>query len=471
MTELLDMFFSPKSIAVIGASRKSASAGNGILKSLLKGGVFKSKTNKKFKGKVYAVNPNAESILGKRCYKSILDIKEKIDLAVFAVNSKIIPSVMKECAKKRVRGVIIISAGFGETGEEGKKLESEVIRIAKRAKIRIIGPNCLGLIRPSFHLNASFGPCMPQEGEVAFFSQSGALVDSVIDWSLERTYGFSAIVSLGNQSDLDIGDFLLWAEKDEKTKCVALYIEGLKDGKKFMRIAKRVSMKKPIVALKAGRSETGMKAVGSHTGSLAGSFEIYKAAFKQSGVHIAENVEELFEISDALAKQPPCKENKIAIITNGGGAGVLCADHCEIMGIKLVELSKKTIEKLEDSGKMHHAYSRNNPLDLIGDALHDRYVVSINALLAQEDIYGLIVIQTLQTMTESILDAEAVIDAKKKFSKKPIITSYMGGKFTRRAIEILEANNVPDFNNPYKSAVVMKALIERGKWLKENKRL
>ena len=304
---------------------------------------------------------------------------------------------------------------------------------------------------------------MPFDEDVAFFSQSGALVDSVIDWSLERNYGFSAIVSLGNQADLTVTDLLLWAEKDEKTKAIALYLEGLKEGRMFMKVAKKLT--KPLVVLKAGRSESGMKAASSHTGSLAGSYEIYRAAFKQSKIHLADNVDELFEIADALAKQPPCRKNSIAIITNGGGAGVLCADHCESLGIKLAELSKETINKLDKSGLMHPAYSRRNPLDLVGDALHDRYMVAIDTVLQQKDIYGLIVIQTLQTMTEPTLDAKAVIMARKKYPDKPIITSYMGGKFSRNSIELLEANHVPDFNNPYKSAVAMKALIERGQGL------
>jgi acetyltransferase len=465
---MLEEFFSPKSIAVIGASRKPNTAGNGILRSLIKGGVFASKTNRPFRGKIFPVNPNADRILGKRCYKSITEINGTVDLAVIAVNSKIVPAVLKECAKKKVKGVIIISAGFGEHGEEGKKLEAEVVKIARKAKIRIIGPNCLGLMRPSSNLNASFGPCMAPAGNVAFFSQSGALVDSVIDWALERDYGFSAVVSLGNQSDLSISDFLEWVKEDKETKAIALYVEGLKDGRAFMKAAKKTSLKKPIVVLKAGKTDAGMKAAGSHTGSLAGSYDIYKAAFRQSGVIVAENVDELFEIADAFAKEPSAKENSIAIITNGGGAGVLCADHCESMGVKLTELSKGTLAKLDNSGKMHPAYSRSNPLDIVGDALSDRYKIAIDSVLSQKDVAGLIVIQTLQTMTQPILDAEAVISAKKKYPEKPIITSYMGGKFSRKAIKLLQANKVPEFNNPYKSAVAMRALVERGKWLKNH---
>ncbi len=459
---MLEQFFNPKSVAVIGASRSKNSAGQGILKSLLKGGVFESKTNKPFKGKIYPINPKAEKILGLKCYASVLDVKQKIDLAVIVVPAKIVPFIMKECAQKKIKGVIIISAGFGEVGNH--ELDKQVLDIAKKSNIKIIGPNCLGLMRPASNLNASFGPCMPKQGKIAFFSQSGALIDSVIDWSLEMNYGFSTVVSLGNKLDLNISDFLLWAENDDETKAIALYVEGIDDGKEFMKVAKKVSKKKPIIALKAGRSETGMKAVSSHTGSLAGSYETYKAAFKQSGVHIADNVDELFEMADALANLPPCKNN-IAIITNGGGAGVLCADHCEEIGVRLAELDKKTIKKLDDSGKMHPAYSRRNPLDLVGDALYERYSVAIDTVLQQKDIYGAIVIQTLQTMTQPMLDAKAVLDARKKYPDKPIITSYMGGKYTKKAVEFLEANHVPDFNVPYKAAKAMKALIDRNNWL------
>ncbi|MFH2020805.1 MAG: CoA-binding protein [archaeon] len=461
---VLEEFFSPKSVAVIGASRESKSAGQGVLKSLLKGGVFDSKTNIPYNGKIYPVNPNADEILGLKCYHSIKDIKGSIDLAVIVVPAKIVPIVMKECAEKKVKGTIIISAGFSEIGKEGKMLEESVVKIAKNAGIRIIGPNCLGIINPSNKLNASFGPCMPKIGKVAFFSQSGALIDSVIDWSLEANYGFSTVVSLGNKADVSIGELLLWAAQDKGTKAIALYLEGLTHGREFMKIAQKVARKKPIVVLKSGRMKTGVQAVSSHTGSLAGSYEVYKAAFKQCGIQIAESVDDLFEMADALAKQPPCK-NSIAIITNGGGAGVLCADHCEEIGINLAPLSPETLKKLDSSGKMHSAYSRRNPLDLVGDALHERYTVAIDALMQQKDISGLIIIQTLQTMTQPILDAEAVIDARKKYPDKPIITSYMGGKFSKKAVEFLESHDVPDFNVPLKAAKAMKALIDRNSWL------
>lgn len=459
----LEKLFNPKSIAVIGASRNTESVGYGILKSLTRGCVLSSEYCRSFAGKIYPVNPKADYILGAKCYNSIGDIEDYIDLAVIAVPAKIVPSVLRECGKKNVPFAIIISAGFAEIGEEGEKLQEQILKIAEESRIRIIGPNCLGIIRPSNNLNASFAPTMPPEGPVGFISQSGALADSIIDWAVEERYGLSALISYGNRADLDVHDFIEFMAEDEKTKAIAIYLEGLKDGRKFMEVCRRVSKKKPIIVLKGGKTESGSKAISSHTGSLAGSYNIYKAAFKQSGVVIAETVEELFDLAKALAYQPPCKKNSIAIVTNGGGCGVLCADHCEEFGVHLAELKKSTIKKLDNTGKMHPAYSRRNPLDIIGDALPERYEAAINILLEEDYIHGLIVIQTLQTMTDPKEDAMKVIQAKEKFPEKPIICTYMGGLYSKRGGMILEANGIPDFNDIRKAASAMKALIERGK--------
>lgn len=466
MDSRLDKVFRPKTVALIGASRDTRSVGYGILKNLTGGCVFESKYCKPFDGSIYPVNPNTEEILGLKCYKSVLEVKDTIDLAVIAVPAKIVPSVMKECAQKKVGAVVVISAGFAETGEEGKKLQDKVVEIARKAKIPLIGPNCLGIIRSAIHLNASFAPSMPPKGNVAFLSQSGALADSIIDWAIEQRYGFSTLVSYGNRADLDVHDFLEWLGEDDETKAITLYIEGIDDGRKFMEIASKVSRKKPIIALKAGRTSEGIKAISSHTGSLAGSYEIYKTAFSQSGIITADTVEELFDIAKALANQPVCRENSIAIITNGGGCGVLCADYCSSMGINLAELKKSTLDKLEKSGKMHPAYSRRNPVDLIGDALPERYEAAVNILLAEPYIHGLIVIQTLQTMTEPERDAQIMIEAHKKYPQKPIVCVYMGGKFSKHGIHTLESNNIPDFNDLSKAAKAMWALVKRGEMMK-----
>jgi len=312
------------------------------------------------------------------------------------------------------------------------------------------------------HLNASFAPTTPPEGNVAFLTQSGALADSIIDWSIEKRYGFSTIISYGNRADLDVHDFIAYLEKDEETKAIAIYLEGLHDGRKFMEVCKKAGRTKPIIVLKAGRTDKGIQAISSHTGSLAGTYAIYKAAFKQSGVFVADTIEELFDNAKALANQPSCKDNKIAIVTNGGGCGVLAADYCTELGIDIVELKKSTIDKLDKSGMMHPAYSRSNPLDIVGDALPEHYEAAINTLLAEDYISGMIVIQTLQAMTNSEEDARVVVAAKEKFPDKPIVCAYMGGKFSKRGRMILESHGIPDYNDLIKAAKAMHALVERG---------
>ncbi|MBW2996097.1 CoA-binding protein [Candidatus Woesearchaeota archaeon] len=463
----LDPLFNPKSIAVIGASRDHSSVGYGILKNILKGCVFENEYCKPFKGRIYAVNPNADEILNVQSYPKITDIKEDVDLAVIAVPAKLVPLVMKDSIKKKVKAMIVISAGFAELGEQGKKLQDEIKEIATKANIPLVGPNCLGIIRPSSYLNASFAPSTPPEGNIAFISQSGAIADSIIDWAISNRYGFSTLISYGNKAMLGVTDFLEWLEKDPETKAIAIYMEGIDNGKKFMEIAKKVTKTKPIIVLKAGRTEKGIRAISSHTGSLAGSYEIYKAAFKQSNVFSAETIEELFDLAKALADQPPVKENAVAIVTNGGGCGVICADFCTEFGINLVDLKKSTIKKLDATKKLHPAYSKSNPLDIIGDALPEQYSIAVNTLLDEDYIHGLIVIQTLQTMTNPEEDANVVIEAKKGHPEKAIVCTYMGGKYSQRSIRLLESHGIPDYNDLKKSAKAMWALIERGKQLKK----
>lgn len=461
----LDRIFNPKSVAVIGASRQEGSVGYGLLKNLLAGSTFPTKHSLPFPGKIYAINPNAQEILGVKCYPSVKSIAANIDLAIIAVPSKIVPQIVKECVEKNVGSIIIISAGFAEI-EEGKALQEEVVKILKNTHIPLIGPNCLGIIRPSARLNASFAPSMPRRGNVAFISQSGALADSIIDWAIEDHYGFSTLISYGNKAILDADDFLEWLENDYETKAIAIYMESLNDGRRFLKIAKKVARIKPIVALKGGVTSEGNIAASSHTGALSTDARLYEAVFKQSGIIQAESIEDLFDAAKALANQPPCKENSIAIITNGGGAGVLCADTCEQLGIRLAKISEKAIKKLEASGKMHPAYSRRNPLDLVGDALPERYEIALNTLIEEPNIHGLIIIQTLQTMTNSIEDAKIVINAHKEHPDKPIICVYMGGKYSKESRFLLEQNGIPDYNDLRKASRAMHALIKRGVWLK-----
>ncbi|HLD63073.1 MAG TPA: CoA-binding protein [Candidatus Norongarragalinales archaeon] len=456
----LRFLLEPKNIAVVGASDEKDSVGHGILASLLKGSVFPSKYAKPFRGKVFAVNPHHAKIMGLKSFPSVLQVNEKIDLAVIAVPAAVVPQVLRECGAKKIPAAVVVSAGFGETGN--KPLEEEVKRIALQNDIALLGPNTVGVMVPGL-FNASFALSVPKPGNVAFVSQSGALADSVIDWALEELFPFRAIVGLGNETVLDESVFINHFADDGKTKVIALYLEGVKDGKKFLGALRFAKAKgKSVIVLKGGVGARGSKAAQTHTASLAGDDAVFDGALKQGGAKRVFSLEELFEVSKALSMQPYAKKNSIAIITNGGGAGVLCADACEKQGVKLAELDARTIAKLEPF--MHKGWSRGNPVDLVGDALPERYGKALDAILSQESVGGAIVIQTLQTMTKPAEDARAVAKAARKFGK-PVACSFMGGLYTRESIRILHENSIPNYSDPVKAAKAMSFLVysETGK--------
>lgn len=423
----MKQIFNPKSIALIGASEEKNSVGLGLAKNILE-------SNKN----IFFVNPFKDSVLGLKCYDKVTDIKSKIDLVVIAVPAKIVKETVIDCASKKVGAVIIISGGFKEEGKE--KEEEEIKKILKESNIPLIGPNCLGII--SNDVNASFAPIKPKKGSIAFLSQSGAIINSIIDKA-----GFSKIVSYGNEADLGLVDFLQYLDNDKETKVISIYIEGLKDGRKFMEVAKKIS--KPIVLIKAGRSKKGKKAVGTHTGSLAGDYEVYKAAMKQSGVILVDTIEELLDISKALSFLPKCK-NGIGIITNGGGLGILTTDYCFQYGVEIPELKKETISFLDK--ELKGVKNKNNPLDIIGDALPERYRVAMEGLLNQKDIDGLIVISASQTMTDHKENAKMVIEMRKKYPLKPIVCCFKEGE--------LEESNVPNYPDVMRAVKSIKSLIK-----------
>lgn len=460
VVKALELVLNPKSVAVVGASRDEKSVGFGILKSIAQGCWFPSNYCSPFLGKVFPVNPKADEILGLKCFASVKDIPGKVDLAVIAVPSQIVSKIVEECGEKGVRAAVIVSAGFGETGALGRKLEEHLLEACRKAGVRMVGPNCLGVVRSSHNLNASFALSVPPAGGVGFISQSGALADSAIDWAIQERYAFSVLASVGNSSDLDSADFAEWMAQDKETKVITLYIEGLKNGggRKFMEVVKRVSRKKPVLVLKAGKTSAGASAAGSHTGSLAGDYRVFKGAMRQCGAVMVESFEELFDLAKTLAEQPKARQNAVAIVTNSGGPGVLSADYCEEFGVNLVPLKPETLEKLEASGKMHPAYSRRNPLDLVGDALPERYKIALDTLLSEDYIHGLIVIQCITTMTDSLEDARIVLEARRKFPEKPIVCVFMGGKYTAEGVKLLLKHGVPEFNDPRKAAQAMAAL-------------
>jgi len=440
--------FNPKSIALIGASGENNTVGFGLADNLLKG---------KKKRKIFLINPFQKEILGEECFEKISDIKDKIDLAIIAVPQKIVKDVVLECCLKKVGAIIIVSSGFKESGN-GKE-EEEIKTIVNKYKIPLLGPNCLGIINPSIDLNASFAPLTPKKGNIAFLSQSGALLDSVLGMSENEDIGFSKIVSYGNEADLGLTDFISYLKDDIETKVIAIYFEGLKDGRKFMEVAKEVVKTKPIIAIKSGRSDMGKVAATTHTGTLAGDYEVYRAAMKQCGVVLVDTLEELFDSAKALAFLPKM-ENGIGIVTNGGGLGVLTVDYCSEAGIDVPELSKITVSSLEKNKSMGKVLVKRNPLDLIGDALSDKYEAGMEAMLKQKDINGLIVISTPQIMTEHEKNAKIVTEMKKKYPLKPVVCCFLGGPLVSSAVKMLEEKDIPNYPDVKRAVKSIKSLIK-----------
>jgi len=459
----LDVFFHPRGVAVLGASRKEKKVGHTVLKGLISGGEVPRPGLQGFRGGIYPVNPKEKEILGLTCYPSITDIPDPVDIAIFCIPNTAVSAAMRQCVEKGVRGAIILTAGFGEAGPEGKQLQEEFVAIAREGGIRVIGPNCLGCLYPPNDLNASFGITLPYPGQVALFSQSGALVDCIIDWSLSQQYGFSAMVSYGNKADLDVPDFLAWASQDECTRAISLYIEGVGDGRRFIETASQVSRLKPIVVLKAGRSVKGTKAVSSHTGSLSGSYAVYAGVFRQAGIITADNLTELLSISQALAFQPLMKGRRVAIVTNGGACGVMCTDYCQEVGLDLPDPPPEMIDRLDSSGLIHPAWSRNNPFDIVGDAGPERYRAVLEEVMSSDLYDGVIVIQTLQAVTDNLGDAKIVVEMSKTY-RKPVIAAFMGGVISREGIDYLSEHHIPNFFDVKAAAYTMKALADYGQY-------
>jgi len=359
---LLRKLFNPKSVAIVGASTHEGKIGHILVKNLL---------TYDYPGKIFPINPKASEILGLKAYSSLKNIPERVDLAIIAVKPVDVLESIKICGEKNIEAAIVISAGFKETGAKGAKLEQELKKLAKENEVRILGPNCLGLIDTHSKLNASFATGMPGQGKIGFFSQSGAMCVAILDWALGEKIGFSKFVSLGNKTDISEIDMLIALGEDKNTKVILGYLEGIENGPAFIQVAQEVSKKKPIVIIKAGVTSAGAKAVSSHTGALAGSESAYQAAFKQSGVIRAKTINELFNYALAFVKQPLPKGPRVAILTNSGGPGIVAADACDQSTLQLVRLDSETAQKLRSF--LPSMASFVNPIDIIGDAHFDRY--------------------------------------------------------------------------------------------------
>ncbi|AFK21989.1 putative succinyl-coA synthetase alpha subunit related protein [Pyrococcus sp. ST04] len=427
-----------------------------------------------FKGKVYAVNIKGGEIEvnGKKfkVYKSIKDIPDEVDVAVIAVPAKFVPDVVEECGEKGVKGVVVISAGFKEAGRAD--LEEELVRRAKKWGIRVVGPNCLGVTNLENGFDCNFNPperqARPKFGPIAFMSQSGAFGAAILDWAARHEVGMSKFISLGNMADLDESDFMLYLKDDPKTKVITAYIEGVKDGRKFFNAAKETTKVKPVIVLKAGRTEAGAKAAASHTGSLAGSYKIYEAAFEQTGVLSAKSMRQLFNYAKALAMQKPASGDRVAIVTNGGGAGVMMSDGLLEVGLKLAELSEETNEKFRkaiEEGKLPEHMSYRNPIDVIGDAPSSRYELAIRYALEDPNVDIVAVIALFQSPA---LD-EGIVDVMERVQEygKPIVFVAPGGEFPEKMARRIEEKGVPVFETVEDGVDAVYALVKYGLYLKE----
>ncbi|MFH0896704.1 MAG: acetate--CoA ligase family protein [Candidatus Bathyarchaeota archaeon] len=395
---------------------------------------------------------------------SLTEAPDSVDLCVVAVPASIVPKIAEEAGLRNVKVLAIISAGFRETGSEGAKKENEVMSICKKYGIRVLGPNCLGVIDTYTPLDASFAPATPERGNITFISQSGALGTAVLDWASEERIGFSKFISLGNRADIDETDLILAAADDENTKVILLYVEGLVKGRKFIDALQKVTLKKPVIVLKSGITEAGLRAVSSHTGSMAGSDVAFTVAFEKAGVIRVNTAEELFDSAEAFSSQPGILGSNIAIVTNAGGPGILATDACGKFGLKVAPISAEIIENLR--GKLPPASGFFNPIDVLGDATAERYGFAIETVLESPDVNGVLVILTPQAMTEPDKIAKMIIEVTKKSAAKPLLVSFFGGKTVKAAIAELQKAKIPNYEFPERAVESLSALFRYSEFLK-----
>ncbi len=447
---MIDQFFNPQSVAVIGASRDPEKLGYAVVRNLIESGFARERP-------VYPVNPKADEILGLKAYPSVRDIPDPVDLAVIVIPYRFVSQALRECGEKGVPAVVIITAGFREAGHEGLLREREIVEIARQYKMRVIGPNCLGVIDTYTPLNASFAAGTPPKGPINFTSQSGALGTAVLDWALGGKMGFSKFVSLGNKADVSEIDLLqAWAD-DPNANVILAYIEGVPEGQRFIEVARQTAKRKPIVAVKSGVTQAGSRAVSSHTGSLAGSEQAYAAAFKQAGIIRANTMEEMFDYALAFAYQPLLKGDRIAIITNAGGPGILATDAIERCGLQLARLEVETIKALESY--LPDAASAANPVDVLGDSTADRYQFALETVSRDPNVDGILVILTPQAMTDIPGTAQAVADLSDRVDI-PVIACFMGEKEVNKGIDILTRRGVPNYPFPERAVSAFRAMAE-----------
>jgi acetyltransferase len=450
----LDCLFYPRSIAVVGTSRSKGSIGREILHNLVNYG---------FQGPVYPVNPKADFIHSMKAYPDITSIPGPVDLAIIVVPKRFVLESVEECGKKGVRGIVVISAGFKEIGEKGQKLEEQMVKLVKKFGMRMVGPNCMGIINtdPKIKMDATFAPAQPIRGRVGFMSQSGALGNIILDYASELNIGFSKFVSLGNKADISGNDILEDFENDKNTDIILMYLESFGNPRRFTKIVRQLSKHKPVIAVKAGRTLAGARAASSHTGALAGLDVAVDALFEQCGVHRATSIEELFDYALAFANQPLPKGNRVAILSNAGGPAIIATDACVSLGLEMAAFDPKTSKKLRDN--LPEEASIKNPVDLLGDGGPDRYRMSLEAILTDPNVDAVITVFVPPLVTNPLDIAKAITDVSSKYDK-PVLGCFMGREDILAGVEELEEHNVPAYLFPESAAKALSGMYRYYRW-------
>lgn len=451
----LRSIFYPNSIAIVGATDKEGSVGSTLLKNLL---------DSDFSGKIFPVNPKRSYILNTECYPSLSSLPMKVDLAVIVIPARGVLPVIEECVRLGIPSAIIISAGFKELGKDGLALEQQILAEASKSGLRIIGPNCLGVMNPHIHLNATFAAAMALPGKIAFLSQSGAMCTAVLDWSLQAKIGFSAFVSIGSMADVDWGDLISYLGTDESTETIFIYMETIGNPSKFLSAVEVISRKKPIIVIKPGKTAAAAKAAASHTGAMAGSDDIFDACLQRGGVLRVDTISELFDMILTLSKQPMPKGPNLCLITNAGGPAVLATDATSIYGARLATLSSDTISALNQF--LPPAWSHSNPVDILGDAGAERYAKTLSVVAKDPAIDGILVVLSPQDMTDPVGTAEALI-THRHVPDKPILASWMGGEHVMEGAQLLDGSGIPAFPYPDSAAKIFATMWRHKKAIQE----
>ena len=449
----LEHVFNPASVAIVGASRQPGKVGFEILSAVVQGG---------YPGHVFPVNPKAEEILGLRCYADLASIGEAPDLAVVVVAAKRVPAVMQECARCGVKAVIIVSSGFKESGSEGVELERAVARTARSAGMTVVGPNCIGVMAPAEKLNVSFAGELPPAGHVAYFSQSGSILAAIVDMACTSGMGFSKLISIGNKLNVDELAVIRFLGDDPVTQVIAGYLETIGDGDAFIRQAERISREKPILLIKSGVTASGARAATSHTGRLAGSETAYECVFERAGVIRCESIKAQFDCARAFATQPLPKGDRIAVIANAGGAGIMAADAIDREGLALASFSETTVATLAD--ELSSAASISNPIDLLGDALADRYETALRAVLADEGVDAVLVMLSPHATTDCAETAETIVRMAREQAERPVLACFLGASRVRQAVQVLREGGVPQYDSPESAIATIKGMWRHARW-------